>query len=81
MTSPVSPELARLFEKDKKFLQWQNKLQAHDIALLDYKILSVISRDGQHIFAALVDCQVQTPDGKSFPRIMFFKVNMMRGAC
>ncbi len=62
----------RLVAGSPKFRRWRDKLKENGVTLHGYRVLAAISRDGQNLFSALLDCDLETSDSR-VTRCMFIR--------
>jgi 8-oxo-dGTP pyrophosphatase MutT (NUDIX family) len=62
----------KIFE-DTKFLDWKQRLEANGLQLQNVEVLAEVIRNDNHLYGALLDCRLLTPEGERSPQIVVLR--------
>ena len=55
------------------FYKWKRNLESNRVIIERLEILSVVSRDHKSFYAAMIDCDLLTPEGYRIPRCIILR--------
>jgi ADP-sugar diphosphatase len=62
--------MSELLNQSLEFKSWKKKLVSNGVELENVSVIGEISRDKKTLFAALIDCVINTPEGDKVPRLL-----------
>ena len=57
------------------FQNWKRRLESNGVKIENLEVRSVISRDNASMYAAFLDCKIETPEKTSMPRCILIRGN------
>ena len=71
--SNTDSSLEQLVLESQLFHKWKRNLESNRVIIERLEILSVVSRDQKSFYAAMIDCDLLTPEGHSIPRCLILR--------
>ena len=65
--------LQQLVLDSQLFYKWKRNLESNRVIIERLEILSVVSRDHKSFYAAMIDCDLLTPEGYRIPRCIILR--------
>jgi len=71
--SNTDSSLEQLVLESQLFHKWKRNLESNRVIIERLEILSVVSRDQKSFYAAMIDCDLLTPEGHRIPRCLILR--------
>ena len=65
--------LQKLVLKSNLFLKWKKRIDSNGVIIVNLQVLSVVSRNDNSFYAAMIDCEILTPEGNRLPRCIVLR--------